>query len=177
MGEAREALIAVTIPERKGAFREFCGAIGRRVVTEFNYRLSGRNQAHIFVGFATQSRQDADALISQLRRSGYETVDLTDNEMAYMGRAVKGGRTHWDFGHHHDTDHDKSHCLPANLHKGDSIIWWNKDFLRHTATAADKSFNVDLPAGAKGKITLTKTGMIPFVCRFHPGMRGILQVK
>jgi len=92
LGEAREALIAVTIPERKGAFREFCGAIGRRVVTEFNYRLSGRRQAHIFVGFATQSRQDADALIAQLRKSGYETVDLTDNEMAKLHvRHMVGG--------------------------------------------------------------------------------------
>ncbi|HEV8348395.1 MAG TPA: threonine ammonia-lyase, biosynthetic [Vicinamibacterales bacterium] len=92
LGEAREALIAVTIPERKGAFREFCGAIGRRVVTEFNYRLSGRQQAHIFVGFATQSRQDADALIAQLRKTGYETVDLTDNEMAKLHvRHMVGG--------------------------------------------------------------------------------------
>ena len=92
LGEAREALIAVTIPERRGAFREFCGAIGRRVVTEFNYRLSGRQQAHIFVGFATQSRQDADALIAQLRASGYETVDLTDNEMAKLHvRHMVGG--------------------------------------------------------------------------------------
>jgi threonine dehydratase len=92
VGEAREALIAVTIPERKGAFREFCNAIGRRVVTEFNYRLSGREQAHIFVGFATQSRQDAHALIAQLRRSGYETVDLTDNEMAKLHvRHMVGG--------------------------------------------------------------------------------------
>jgi threonine dehydratase len=92
VGEAREALIAVTIPERKGAFREFCGAIGRRVVTEFNYRLSGRQQAHIFVGFATQSRLDADALITQLRQSGYETVDLTDNEMAKLHvRHMVGG--------------------------------------------------------------------------------------
>ena len=56
VGEAREALLAVTIPERPGAFREFCAAIGRRVVTEFNYRLSGRHEAHIFVGVATQSR-------------------------------------------------------------------------------------------------------------------------
>jgi threonine dehydratase len=92
LGEAREALIAVTIPERKGAFRDFCSAIGRRVVTEFNYRLSGRDQAHIFVGFATQSRQDADALISHLRSAGYETVDLTDNEMAKLHvRHMVGG--------------------------------------------------------------------------------------
>jgi threonine dehydratase len=82
VGEAREALLAVTIPERPGAFREFCAAIGRRTVTEFNYRLSGRRQAHIFVGVATQSRQDGAALAARLNASGYETVDLTDNEMA-----------------------------------------------------------------------------------------------
>src|SRR5207302_7254572 len=66
LGEAREALLAVTIPERPGAFREFCATIGRRVVTEFNYRLSGRQQAHIFVGVATESREDAMALAALL---------------------------------------------------------------------------------------------------------------
>jgi threonine dehydratase len=92
VGEAREALLAVTIPERAGAFREFCAAIGRRVVTEFNYRLSGRRQAHIFVGVATQSRQDAAALAAMLNASGYETVDLTDNEMAKLHvRHMVGG--------------------------------------------------------------------------------------
>jgi threonine dehydratase len=92
VGEAREALLAVTIPERAGAFREFCAAIGRRVVTEFNYRLSGRRQAHIFVGIATQSRQDAAALAEQLTAGGYETADLTDNEMAKLHvRHMVGG--------------------------------------------------------------------------------------
>jgi threonine dehydratase len=92
VGEAREALLAVTIPERPGAFREFCAAIGRRVVTEFNYRLSGRRQAHIFVGVATQSRQDAAALAAMLTASGYETADLTDNEMAKLHvRHMVGG--------------------------------------------------------------------------------------
>jgi threonine dehydratase len=92
LGEAREALLAVTIPERPGAFREFCAAIGRRVVTEFNYRLSGRNQAHIFVGVATQSRQDGSALAAMLNANGYETVDLTDNEMAKLHvRHMVGG--------------------------------------------------------------------------------------
>ena len=66
VGEAREALFGVTIPERAGAFREFCATIGRRVVTEFNYRLSGRDRAHIFVGIATQSRQDAADLAATL---------------------------------------------------------------------------------------------------------------
>ena len=92
LGESREALIAVTIPERPGAFRDFCAAIGRRTVTEFNYRLSGRNQAHIFVGFQIQSRQDGAALAAQLVAAGYETVDLTDNEMAKLHvRHMVGG--------------------------------------------------------------------------------------
>ena len=67
--------------------------------------------------------------------------------------------------------------LPSGLHKGDTIVWINHDFLRHTATAADHSFDVDLPAGAKAATMITKGGAIPFACRFHPGMRGVLQVK
>ena len=93
VGEAREALIAVTIPMRPGAFREFCAAIGRRTVTEFNYRLSERDQAHIFVGIAIQSRQDGAALAAQLKAAGYETVDLSDNETAKLHvRHMVGGR-------------------------------------------------------------------------------------
>jgi threonine dehydratase len=92
LGEAREALIAVTLPEQPGAFRAFCAAIGRRTVTEFNYRLSGREQAHIFAGFQIQSRQDGLALIAQLVSAGYETVDLTENEMAKLHvRHMVGG--------------------------------------------------------------------------------------
>jgi threonine dehydratase len=92
LGEAREALVAVTIPEQKGAFRDFCSVLGRRVVTEFNYRLSDRQQAHIFVGIATESRRDADALVAQLQASGYETVNLTDNETAKLHiRHMVGG--------------------------------------------------------------------------------------
>ena len=67
--------------------------------------------------------------------------------------------------------------LPTGLRKGDSIIWVNRDFLRHTATAADHSFDVDLMPGKAAKIVLNKSGTIPFVCRFHPGMKGVLQVK
>ncbi len=93
VGEAREALLAITMPERPGAFREFCAVLGRRVVTEFNYRLSSRNQAHIFLGIATQSRQDGAALAAQLNAAGYETFDLTDNEMAKLHvRHMVGGR-------------------------------------------------------------------------------------
>ncbi len=92
VGEAREALLAVTIPERPGGFREFCGAMGRRVVTEFNYRLNGREQAHIFVGVATTSREDGLALAAALNACGYTTEDLTDNEMAKLHvRHMVGG--------------------------------------------------------------------------------------
>jgi threonine dehydratase len=94
LGEAREALFAVTIPERPGAFREFCTAIGRRVVTEFNYRLSDRGEAHIFVGIATESHQDAERIGADLTGRGYRTVDLTDNELAKLHvRHMVGGRS------------------------------------------------------------------------------------
>jgi threonine dehydratase len=94
VGEAREGIFGVTIPERPGAFREFCATIGRRVVTEFNYRLSGRDRAHIFVGIATHSRQDAATLAATLTRQGYETIELTDNEVAKLHvRHMVGGRS------------------------------------------------------------------------------------
>ena len=67
--------------------------------------------------------------------------------------------------------------LPAQVRKGDSIIWVNRDILRHIATAADHSFDVDLPAGAKGKTLIRKAGTIAFTCRYHPGMRGTLKVR
>ena len=94
LGEGREALLAVTIPERPGAFGQFCRAVGNVVVTEFNYRLSGRSDAQIFVGVQIASRADAEALVARLRAAGYETADLTDNEMAKLHvRHMVGGRT------------------------------------------------------------------------------------
>ena len=94
LGESREALFGVTIPERPGAFREFCATIGRRVVTEFNYRLSGRDRAHIFVGIGTHSRQDAVTLAAALHGAGYAAVELTDNELAKLHiRHMVGGRS------------------------------------------------------------------------------------
>ena len=84
LGEARETVLGVTIPERPGAFREFCSAIGRRVITEFNYRLSHRDQAHIFVGVGTSSKNDAANLSSSLNELGYKTVDLSGSEVAKL---------------------------------------------------------------------------------------------
>jgi len=94
IGEGREALLAVSIPEVPGAFRSFCAALGPVVVTEFNYRLSGRDVAQIFVGVSTRSRPDAERLAEQLRASGYETTDLSGNEIAKLHvRHMVGGRT------------------------------------------------------------------------------------
>ena len=93
LGESREALLAVTIPERPGAFQQFCAVIGRKVITEFNYRLSGRSQAHIFVGLRTESRQDAADLAAALVARGYDTTDLSENETAKLHvRHMVGGR-------------------------------------------------------------------------------------
>jgi len=93
LGEGREALLAVTIPERPGAFRAFCAALGARVVTEFNYRLSGRENAQIFVGVATRSHGEGEDLAARLREAGYETADLSGNEMAKLHvRHMVGGR-------------------------------------------------------------------------------------
>src|SRR4029453_8251433 len=95
LGEAREALFGVTIPERPGAFREFCSLIGKRVVTEFNYRLSGRDEAHIFVGVAINSRQEGDELAALLASRGPRTLDLTGEEVATLHvRYMVGGRSH-----------------------------------------------------------------------------------
>jgi threonine dehydratase len=94
LGERREALFAVTIPEKPGAFRTFCSSIGRRVITEFNYRFNTREEAHIFVGVQTASRADAGSIASGLRELGYPTLDLSDNEIAKLHlRYMVGGRS------------------------------------------------------------------------------------
>src|SRR5436853_3481301 len=92
LGESREALFAVTIPERPGSFRQFCAALGRRVITEFNYRLNDRQRADVFVGVSVSSREDALQVKAELLRMGYETTDLTDNELAKLHvRYMVGG--------------------------------------------------------------------------------------
>ena len=65
---------------------------------------------------------------------------------------------------------------PKTLHAGDVVVWVNKDIFRHTATAKDKSFDVDLAPGASGRTVLRKAGAIPVLCRYHPGMTVRLSV-
>lgn len=64
--------------------------------------------------------------------------------------------------------------LPASLRSGDVILWVNKDLFRHTATARDGSFNLDLPPKASGRTLVKRKGAIPFFCKYHPGMKGVL---
>jgi threonine dehydratase len=92
VGEFREALFGVTIPERPGAFRQFCATLGPRVITEFNYRLNSRSRAEIFVGMSIRSQKDAVEILESLNKLGYETADLTGSEMAKLHvRHMVGG--------------------------------------------------------------------------------------
>ncbi|MBI5254964.1 MAG: threonine ammonia-lyase, biosynthetic [Burkholderiales bacterium] len=93
-GEQREALFAVTIPEERGSFKRFCELIGPRAVTEFNYRISDANQAHVFVGIAIGKRDEADKIERSFQRHGFATVNLTDDELAKEHvRHMVGGRS------------------------------------------------------------------------------------
>ncbi len=94
LGEHREALLAVEIPERRGAFLQFCEALGSRNITEFNYRFRPAELARIFVGVGLQGeRREARGLIDQLSASGYAVIDMSDNELAKLHvRHMIGGR-------------------------------------------------------------------------------------
>lgn len=82
VGEQREALLAVSIPERPGSFRAFCGLLDGRSVTEFNYRLADGALAHVFVGVAIRDRSEVATLVARLAEQGLSALDLTDDEMA-----------------------------------------------------------------------------------------------
>lgn len=93
LGEQREAVLAVTIAEAQGSFLKFCRALGKRSVTEFNYRYAGTQEAHIYVGMQVESRQDLAAVVGGLSEREYAVVDMTDNEAAKLHvRHMVGGR-------------------------------------------------------------------------------------
>src|SRR5690606_24766604 len=93
LGEAREAILAVTIPERPGSFRQFCTLLGARSVTEFNYRYADPDQARVFVGVQVRNRDETRKLVARLRRNRLPTLDFSDNEMAKLHvRHMVGGR-------------------------------------------------------------------------------------
>ncbi|ABA59119.1 L-threonine ammonia-lyase [Nitrosococcus oceani ATCC 19707] len=94
LGERREALFCVTIPEQRGSFLAFCEAIGKRGITEFNYRYGDSGEAHVFVGIQTRNGSHVkDQLLHDLHQKGYSVVDMSDNEMAKLHvRYMVGGQ-------------------------------------------------------------------------------------
>ena len=100
IGEQREAVLAVTLPEKPGAYKKFLSLIGARHITEFNYRFNDVKEAHVFVGVQASSRAESLKLVEQLRKNGYATLDLTEDEMA------KSHVRHLVGGHSPKVDHE-----------------------------------------------------------------------
>jgi threonine dehydratase len=100
IGEQREAVFAVTLPERPGAYKRFVSLIGARNITEFNYRYNDQRDAHVFVGVQVASRAESMRLLEHLRKHDYPTLDLTDDEMA------KGHIRHLVGGHSPRIEHE-----------------------------------------------------------------------
>lgn len=94
LGERREAIFAVTIPEERGSLRKFCDLLGGRSITEFNYRIADEKIAHIFVGMQVSGRSDAAQMVTTFESNGFKTLDLTDDEFAKLHlRHMVGGRS------------------------------------------------------------------------------------
>jgi threonine dehydratase len=92
LGEEREAILAVSIPERPGSFRQFCALLGKRNVTEFNYRYADSRIAHLFVGIEVSDRHETAELLRAMHKRRIEAYDLSDNEMAKVHvRHLVGG--------------------------------------------------------------------------------------
>ena len=94
VGEEREAVLAVTIPEERGSFRRFCSLLGERNVTEFNYRIADAHEAHIFVGLTTQTRGEGQRVAEYFAAHGFSAIDLTHDELAKLHlRHLVGGHS------------------------------------------------------------------------------------
>jgi len=98
VGEELEALLGVTIPEQPGSFLDFCETVGTRGITEFNYRMADKREAHIFVGIALKNGvREKREIITQLRDHGFLVTDLSENDMARLHiRHMVGGRANVD---------------------------------------------------------------------------------
>jgi threonine dehydratase len=94
LGERREAIFAVTIPEARGSLRKFCDCLGKRNLTEFNYRIADAKAAHIFVGVQILNLLDGSNLRQSFEACGFETLDLTDDELTKLHlRHMVGGHS------------------------------------------------------------------------------------
>jgi threonine dehydratase len=94
VGEQREAVFAVTIPEKRGSFRHFCALVGHRNVTEFSYRIADAKDAHVFVGVQVGARKEGEQLAKHFNKAGFAALDLTDDELAKQHlRHLVGGHS------------------------------------------------------------------------------------
>jgi threonine dehydratase len=94
VGEAHEAVFAVTIPEERGSFRRFCHLVGARSITEFNYRINDEKLAHVFVGLQVANRTEPAKIARQFDKQGFKTIDLTHDELAKLHiRHLVGGKS------------------------------------------------------------------------------------
>ncbi|MBU6230595.1 MAG: threonine ammonia-lyase, biosynthetic [Cyanobacteria bacterium REEB459] len=94
LGEHREAIFAVTIPEKPGSLKAFCECLGTRNLTEFNYRIADQREAHIFVGLQVKDRADAQRMAALLEAHGLKTLNLSDDELAKLHlRHMVGGKS------------------------------------------------------------------------------------
>jgi threonine dehydratase len=94
VGEQREVVLGVTIPEQPGSFLKFCRALGKHPVSEFNYRYANDKEAHVYVGLQVTAAQDREQLLDKLTAAGFTIEDMTDNEAAKLHvRHMVGGRT------------------------------------------------------------------------------------
>lgn len=94
LGERREAIFAVTIPEHPGSLRQFCECMGKRNLTEFSYRIADKQEAHIFVGLQIENREDAQKMAHTFEANGFRTLDLTDDELTKLHlRHMVGGKS------------------------------------------------------------------------------------
>ena len=110
-GEEREAILAVTIPERPGSFKKFCATLGSRNITEFNYRIADTEDAHVFVGVEVHNRDETAKIVKTLAREGFRALDLSDDEMAKLHvRHLVGGHA------------------PAGVGKGESELLYRFEF-------------------------------------------------
>ena len=94
VGESREAVFGVTIPEQRGSFKRFCALVANRNVTEFNYRISDAKKAHVFVGVQISDRNESSMLARTFEENDFRTLDLTHDELAKLHiRHLVGGRS------------------------------------------------------------------------------------
>ena len=182
VGEAREALFGVTIPERPGAFREFCATIGRRVVTEFNYRLNGRNRAHIFVGYRDavaggRRRPGRDTAGARLRDGGADRQRGGQAARPPHGRRAErrrppraavplrvsgAARARSSRSSKRSAAAGTSACSTTATTAPTSAASWPASKCRRTRWAASKSFSIPLATSTSGRTPTPHTG-----CSLH----------